>query len=250
MAKQGEIEYLAKIGPENVRHAVRKPFSEPQCPTHLMQLGAIMSLLPPAPARLLDAGCGTGWTSLFYARRGYDVVGVDIAPDMIAHANRLRDEEGLDNLRFVVTDYEEMDFDGAFDCAVFYDALHHAVDEDLAVSRVYRALRPGGLCVTSEPGKGHAASPGSVEAMRRFNVTEKDMPPQRIIAAGRRAGFREYRVYPNAQQLQEATYRYTGHRLRRLAEKRDWVRRLGSLVLLVRTQLFRIHDAGLVVMVK
>lgn len=250
MAKQGEIEYLAKIGPENIGHAVRKPFSEPQCPTHLMQLGAIMSLLPPPPARLLDAGCGTGWTSVFYARRGYDVVGADIAPDMISHANHLRDEEGLDNLRFVVADYEEMDFDGAFDAAVFYDSLHHAVDEDLAVSRVCRALRPGGVCVTSEPGKGHADSPGSIEAIRKFNVTEKDMPPERIIAAGRRAGFREFRVYPNAQQLQEATYRYTGHRLRRLAAKRDWVRRLGSLVGLVRTQLFRIHDAGLVVMVK
>ena len=250
MAKQGEIEYLAKIGPDNLRHALGKPFSDPHCPTYLMQMGAVMSLLPPAPARLLDVGCGTGWTSHFYARRGYDVVGVDIAPDMIIHAERLRDQEGLDNLHFVVADYEEMAFADEFDAAVFYDSLHHAVDEDLALAAVYRALRPGGVCVASEPGKGHADAPTSVEAVRQFNVTEKDMPPERIIAAGRKAGFRHFRVYPHAAQLQSATYHYTGNRLRGLVARGEWLRRLGSLVALVRTQLFYIRDAGLVVLVK
>jgi SAM-dependent methyltransferase len=108
MAKQGEIEYLRKIGAAGVRHAVGKPFTDPYCPAHLMQIGAVMLLLPPPPARLLDLGCGTGWTSLFFGRRGYDVVGADIAPDMIEHANRLRDHASLDNLRFAVRDYEEM----------------------------------------------------------------------------------------------------------------------------------------------
>jgi hypothetical protein len=46
---------------------------------------------------------------------------------MIDHANQLRDRAGLDNLRFAVGDYEDMPFEGEFDCAVFYDALHDAV---------------------------------------------------------------------------------------------------------------------------
>jgi ubiquinone/menaquinone biosynthesis C-methylase UbiE len=248
MAKQGEIDYLANLGPDVLQQILRKPFSDPHCHLHLMQLGAILSLLPPVPARLLDAGCGTGWTSLFHARCGHDVVGVDIAPDMIEQANHLKDQEQVDNVRFLVCDYEEMPFDAAFDCAVFYDALHHAVDEELALRAVYRALAPGGVCVTSEPGRGHADN--AVEAVRRFGVTEKDMPPARIVAAARKAGFRPFRVFPNTRHLVESTYHYTGNRLRPLTRRWDWVRRLGSTLALARTGLFRIHESGIVVLVK
>ena len=86
MAKQGEIDYLMRIGEAGARHAAGKPYSDVGCGSYLMQIGCIMSLLPQPPCRLLDAGCGTGWTSVLFARRGYDVVGVDISEDMIFHA--------------------------------------------------------------------------------------------------------------------------------------------------------------------
>lgn len=63
-----------------------------------------MKLLPPPPARVLDLGVGSGWTSEMLARCGYRVVGLDIAPDMIAIARR-RITGSLD-LRFEVCDYE------------------------------------------------------------------------------------------------------------------------------------------------
>ena len=129
MTKQGEIDYLRSIGDAGRRFTINKPFSDPNCAGHLLELGAILTLLPPPPARLLDVGCGTGWTSRLFARRGYDVVGVDISPDMVAQARR---DSILDNLRFLVGDYEEMQFDEAFDAAVFYDSLHHALDETQA----------------------------------------------------------------------------------------------------------------------
>ncbi|MCB1519040.1 MAG: magnesium protoporphyrin IX methyltransferase [Hyphomicrobiaceae bacterium] len=43
--------------------------------------------------RILDAGCGTGALSIEAARRGADVVGVDIAPTLIAIAGERRDAE-------------------------------------------------------------------------------------------------------------------------------------------------------------
>jgi SAM-dependent methyltransferase len=250
MAKQGEIEYLGKIGEAGVRHAVGKPFTDPYCPAHLMQVGAVMLLLPPPPARLLDVGCGTGWTSVFFGRRGYDVVGVDIAGDMIEHANRLRDQAGLDNVRFAVSDYEDMPFDGEFDCAVFYDALHHAVDEEAALRAVWRALRPGGVCISSEPGDGHAGTPASRHAVERYSVTERDMPPRTVIAAGRKAGFRHFRVYPHASDVGAAVFGYQGRLLRRLAAAVPLVRKLGSIALTLRILLCGARRGGLVVLVK
>jgi len=41
-----------------------------------------------APAAVLDAGCGTGRVARELARRGVDVVGVDLDPDMLATARR------------------------------------------------------------------------------------------------------------------------------------------------------------------
>ncbi len=207
MAKSGEIAYLKNLGEAGVRHAANKPFSDPGCARYLAEMGAILALLPKPPARLLDLGCGTGWTSVFFARAGYEVVGLDLAPDMIELAEANRDRAGLGRLDFVVCDYEAMTFAEEFDAAVFYDALHHAVDEASALAGAYRALKPGGVCVTSEPGEGHHRSPGAVAAVRRFGVTEKEMPPRRVIALGRAAGFRRGRVYPHAFDLHHTLYR-------------------------------------------
>ncbi len=43
-------------------------------------------LLPPAPARVLDPGCGTGSLAVLLAGAGHDVTGVDFAPAMVARA--------------------------------------------------------------------------------------------------------------------------------------------------------------------
>jgi 2-polyprenyl-3-methyl-5-hydroxy-6-metoxy-1,4-benzoquinol methylase len=198
MPKQGEIDYLKRAGESGVQHAMNKPFSDHNCKGNLMQLGAIMHLLPPPPARILDLGCGSGWTSLFLARAGYDVVGQDIAPDMIHCANLSRERDDVSRARFVAADYESASWSSEFDCALFFDALHHAVDERLALQTAFRALRPGGICITSEPGEDHATTREALEAVERFGVTEKDMPYRTVFAIGREVGFRDFRVYPNA----------------------------------------------------
>jgi SAM-dependent methyltransferase len=248
MAKQGEIDYLRNLGKEGIQHAINKPFSDPGCGGYLMEIGALMALLPPPPARLLDVGCGTGWTSLFFARRGYEVVGLDIAEDMIRYANGLKQHGGITNVRFVVGDYETFRPEGEFDCAVFYDALHHALDEEAALRMVHQALKPGGVCVTAEPGEGHAQAPHSLRAVAQFHVTERDMPPWKIRAAGKKVGFRRFQTFPHAYHLQEAAY--PGKFRGKPVKKTNWLGRLKVWLSLTKLFLYRARGHGIVRMVK
>lgn len=210
MSRTGEIDYLKKIGPEGVRHAINKPFSDDDCGSYLVRMGAVMLLLPAPPARLLDLGCGVGWTSAFFARRGYTVSGIDLAPDAIEQAAATwKDVRGLD---FQVANFEDTGGSAEFDCAVFFDSLHHAADEEAALAYAWRRLKPGGVCVTSEPGAGHATTPASIAAREKYDVTEKELPPELIVRLAREVGFRKTRVFPSAERVAALVYSRNGVR--------------------------------------
>lgn len=200
MSKDGEIGYAHLIGEQGRVHAKDKPFSDPGRGRYLQQMGVVLDLLPPAPARVLDMGCGTGWTTEFLHRSGYEVVGVDIAAEMIDLA---REVPARSAIQFVVADYEAMPDLGLFDAALFFDALHHAEDERIALTAVYRALHPTGRVVLSEPGLGHHLTPDSVRAMAEFGVTEKEMPPAHIIRVAKEVGFARGEAMPYPFELVE-----------------------------------------------
>lgn len=206
MTKQGEIDYLRNFGADGIKHAIGKPFSDLSCGKFLMEIGAVMACLPPPPAKLLELGRGTGWTSRFFAKRGYNVFGQDIADDMIFYANKSKNQENIENLEFVVSDFEDLNFENEFDCAVFFDSLHHSENEESAMRMAYKALKKGGICVTSEPGIRHEKRLHTVNAIKRYNVTERDMSPQKISKAGRKAGFKSIHIYPHLTHLGESLY--------------------------------------------
>ena len=218
MSKQAEIEYLDRIGEAGRQHSLLKPFSNGDCGLTLASIGTIMALMPPPPAKVLDLGCGGGWSSTFFSRHGYDVLGQDISADMIclAEETKLHNRAG-DNLSFVVSDYETLKLKNEFDCAVFFDCLHHADDECAALKSAFDALKPGGIIITHEPGKGHSTNPHSIEAMELYGVNERDMPPQLIISQAERIGFCEPRIFPMQHDI--FNYFYQSHPPKKLWSK-------------------------------
>src|ERR1700679_2298838 len=76
-------------------------------------------------ARVLDAGCGTGALSVEAARRGANVVAIDLSPTLIALAReRLPQNLGLGVIDFHVGDMLEVTA-GRFDYVVAMDSLIH-----------------------------------------------------------------------------------------------------------------------------
>lgn len=101
------------------------------------------------PARVLDAGCGTGRVGIELARRGYEVVGVDLDPSMLAIARR-----DAPHVRWVEADLAELDTHelgaSAFDvvvCAGNVVPLLAAGTEAAAIAAMARRLTPRGLLV-------------------------------------------------------------------------------------------------------
>ena len=103
---------------------------------------AMLSAVEPVSGkRVLDFACGAGVTSAWLARRGAEVVGVDLSPAALARAHELHASLGLTST--FVTSLEEASGGGVFDAVLGRYALHHVDVVDLA-PRLARLLRAGG----------------------------------------------------------------------------------------------------------
>ncbi len=109
----------------------------------------VSALLPPG-ARVLDLGCGEGRDSVFFAQRGFDVTGIDVARSGLAKAERLARGRGV-RVRWVCGDIGRLDalplLEECFDLIYSCGAIHY-------VPRVRASGRPG---QTRPPAQGHHA---------------------------------------------------------------------------------------------
>ena len=98
-----------------------------------------------APASVLDAGCGTGRVGRELARRGLDVVGVDLDPAMLATA-RLK----APRVDWRLADLATVDLACSFDAVVMAGNVMIFLapgSEPTVVANIARHLRPGGLLI-------------------------------------------------------------------------------------------------------
>lgn len=103
-------------------------------------------------SRVLDLACGPGIYARPFARRlaGGRVVGLDLSGPMLAHARRLRRDEGLATLDLVRGSALDLPFAAArFDVVNCCGALHLFPDVPRALAEVHRVLAPGGRFTTA-----------------------------------------------------------------------------------------------------
>lgn len=104
-----------------------------------------VTTLLPAPARVLDAGCGTGRVAVRLDELGYDVVGVDVDPEMLFVAAR----EAPD-LHWLLADLTTLELETEFELVlVAGNTIPLLEEETLAAACVRLAAHtvPGGLVV-------------------------------------------------------------------------------------------------------
>jgi len=191
MTKQAEREFATKV---DQAYLYQKPFNDPRV---FREFAVVLELFGArvAGGSILDVGCGSGWTSHFLARSGYQVTGVDISDRMIEVAADKARQENL-AVDFAVADMEELDLPRKdFDAALYFDCLHHCPGYQEALNRVYRHLRPGGYVLLLETTLLHRYSPHAREFSRQYGVTELGFSRSQLRGALRTAGFGDVTFY-------------------------------------------------------
>jgi SAM-dependent methyltransferase len=130
---------------------------------------------------VLDLGCGDGTTAIPEARLGANVLGVDIAENLVAAGNDRARDLRLTNIRFQVGDASQLSelADNSFDLVVsIFGAMFAPRPVDVA-REVVRVTRPGGRIVM---GNWIPNDPTLVAQILRISAAYSPPPPEGFVS--------------------------------------------------------------------
>ncbi len=131
--------------------------------------------------KVLDLGCGDGTTALPQARLGADVLGVDIASNLVAAGNKRAREEGLANCKFQEGDASNLHdlHDNSFDLAISIFGVMFAPRPFDVAKEMVRVTRPGGRIVM---GNWIPNDPTLVAQILKISSVYAPPPPEGFIS--------------------------------------------------------------------
>lgn len=151
-------DYVATLREDNYRYLFSKPYDFTagnaayySLMYNILNLLQAMRIRP--GGRVLEVGSGPGWVTEILISQGYQVDAMEPSEDFIKIAEErvrshikhyhLEDQRGA---MFHCTTTEECNFpDESFDAILFFDVLHHIVDEEKSLAQCFRFLTPGGV---------------------------------------------------------------------------------------------------------
>jgi ubiquinone/menaquinone biosynthesis C-methylase UbiE len=120
--------------------------------------------------KVLDVACGTGNQSIPAARAGAEVIGLDIATNLLEQARKRAADKNL-KIGFIEGDAEKIPFPAArFDVVLSMFGAMFAPRPDVVASELIRVCRPGGLIAM-----GNWTPAGFVGQM--FKISSQHVPP-------------------------------------------------------------------------
>lgn len=176
--------------------------------------GMVLSLLPNG-ARVLDVGCGPGYSDLYFASRGYRVTGVDNDKRIVDLAKDLRERLGV-SLEYQQGDaFNLSPFYGSFDMAYSVGVLEH-FDRDVTIKLLREQARCARLVLICIPTRYTCYSDGITDE-RIYSMRQlKDIVREAGLEVVRGFGFGDVTVTSTQiwfkRLLPHALYRLTQNR--------------------------------------
>ena len=209
---------FADYGPDMIegQAASTRAVYSAELPSWFAAVPDVAATLAGETARILDIGCGEGWSSVTMARAfpNARVEGVDLDPASIAAATATAEREGVaDRVTFEVRDAASLAGEG-FDVATMFEMLHD-LSHPVEVLRAARAsLAPGGVVLVADEITEDAFSGPAGEGDRRHygwsvlhclpaSMTDADsaatgtvIRPATVRAYAGQAGFSSVEILP------------------------------------------------------
>jgi len=136
---------------------VNRPWFERELGPALGRLPDVDAVLSRPGARVVDVGCGFGWSTLAVARAypGAVVHGVDVDRPSVEAARAAAQEAGLaDRVAFHHADAAELALADPFDAAFAFECVHDMPRPVAVLDAVRRAMRPDGVVVVMDEAVG------------------------------------------------------------------------------------------------
>jgi ubiquinone/menaquinone biosynthesis C-methylase UbiE len=143
---------------------------------------ALVQSLGTAPrARVLDLGCGDGTTAIPFARLGAEVVGIDIASNLVQAGMERAADAGLDRLTFQEGDASDLQGvpDHSFDLTLSIFGAMFAPKPVEVAKEMVRVTKPGGRIVM---GNWIPNDPTFVSQLLKVSSTFMPPPPNGFIS--------------------------------------------------------------------
>lgn len=106
---------------------------------------AVCPPIDPDRKKLLDVGCGNGWSTHLLARRGFDACGIDLSPSQF-------EPPATDRCKLVYGSALQIPFtDDTFDVVTTHACLEHVTDPRQALVEMSRVCKPGGIVTIVGP---------------------------------------------------------------------------------------------------
>jgi 2-polyprenyl-6-hydroxyphenyl methylase / 3-demethylubiquinone-9 3-methyltransferase len=150
---------------------------------------------------LLDVGCGGGLLAEEFARAGFEVAGIDPAPETIATARAHAATSGL-HIEYQTGSGEQLPFaDASFDLVACCDVLEHVDDVNRVISEIARVMKPGGLFLYDTVNRTFISKLAMIKVMQEWRSTafaapnshvwEKFIKPEELVILFRRHGLEQ-----------------------------------------------------------
>ena len=159
----------------------------------------------PRGAKVADLGCGSGAFTEMLRREGYDAVGVDISPKLVAVG-----KSKYPGLNLIEGDVEHLPFEtGSYDGVLLSGLVHHFPDPRKCAAETSRILRPGGRFMAFDPNRMnpfmYLYRDRSSPLYSSVGVTENERP---VLAHQIASVFRETGFKVGTDYISDLNYRY------------------------------------------
>jgi 2-polyprenyl-3-methyl-5-hydroxy-6-metoxy-1,4-benzoquinol methylase len=170
--RTGEGIPYADYGPDQAEGQAlgSRPVYRAEVESWLAAVPGLAARLAAGPARVLDIGCGVGWSSVCMAKAHPSLVvdGVDLDPASIEAARRVAESEGVaDRVRFELRDAATLAGAG-YDLATMFEMLHDLARPVEALRAARAALKADGVLLVADEPVGDAFTGPADDDERRY----------------------------------------------------------------------------------